>query len=446
MPCKGGESVSSQLSPDLVPFPEASRSGRAKPACEGRRLRGINSEGSYAYVLMRLAVYTDYVYRRVAGVTYAERAFAVFLASLVSHVEHLRLIGRLAPDVGEGHYALPPGVSLAPLPHYGSLADARASLRSLAASVRHMNRALDDVEVLWVLGPYPHAILLALLGLCRRRTVVLGVRQNWPAYVRMRRPGRRWMHWAADVLECVWRKLAKRLPVVAVGAELSEIYAHAPAVLDLAVSLVPAAAVGPPKTPRDYQGELRVLSVGRLDAEKNPLMLAEVLALLLTRDTRWRLVVCGQGDLEAALESRLRELGIADRAELLGYVPMGDGLWDLYRSCHVLLHVSWTEGFPQVLIEALATGLPVVATAVGGVRAGVGRAAVLVPPGDADAAAKALWRVATDADLRSRLSAAGFERAHRLTLEFQSERLVNFLNTAHREAQARRSKAGARRQ
>jgi glycosyltransferase involved in cell wall biosynthesis len=380
---------------------------------------------------MRLAVYTDYVYRRVAGVTYAERAFALFLASVAPHVEHLKLIGRLAPDGGEMRYALPPDIQLAPLPHYASLAEPSAALRSLAGSLRHMNRALDDIDVLWVLGPYPHAILLCLLGLCRRRTVVLGVRQDWPSYVRMRRPGRRWMHWAADVLEWVWRQLARRLPVVAVGPELSANYAHAPAVLELAVSLVPAAAVGSPETPRNYQSELRLLSVGRLDAEKNPLLLAEVLALLLTPDARWRLLVCGEGDLAPALTSRLGELGIADRAELLGYVPMGSELLELYRSSHALLHVSWTEGFPQVLIEAFATGLPVVATAVGGVPKGVGEAAVLIPPGDPESAAKALWRVATDADLRARITAAGFQRAHELTLEFQTEKLVNFLKAVN---------------
>ena len=376
---------------------------------------------------MRLAVYTDYVYSRVAGVTYAERAFALFLASLAPYVEHLRLIGRLDADGRTMRYALPANVQLASLPHYASLADPGAALRSLARSVRHMNRALDDIDVVWILGPYPHAILLALIALYRRRTVVLGVRQDWPAYVRMRRPHRRWMHWAADVLEWVWRQLARVLPVVAVGPELSANYAHAPAVLELAVSLVPAAAVGLPERERDYTSELRVLSVGRLDAEKNPILLADVLALLQREDARWRLVVCGEGDLAPELVSRLRELGIAERAELLGYVPMGPDLLDLYRSCHVLLHVSWTEGFPQVLIEAFATGLPVVATAVGGVPEGVGEAAVLIPPGDAQAAATALWRVTTDAHLRAHITAAGFERCRQLTLEFQTKRLADFL-------------------
>ena len=381
---------------------------------------------------MRLAVYTDYVYRRAGSVIYAERAFALFLAALAPHVERLTLIGRLAPDVGEARYALPAQLELAPLGHYSSLANPVAALRALAGSIGQMSRALDDVDVVWVLGPYPHAIALALVALARRRTVVLGVRQDWPRYVRMRRPGRRWMHVAADALEWVWRTLGRWLPVVAVGPELSANYSRSPAVLDLSVSLVPAATVGAPDEPRDYSGELLVLSVGRLDEEKNPLLLADVLARLNAQAPRWRLLVCGEGDLAPALAERLDELGQGDRARLLGYVGMGRELMDLYRSSHALLHVSWTEGFPQVLIEAFATGLPVVATAVGGVPAGVGDAALLIAPGDPDAAAAELERIAGDVELRARLSDAGLRRAGELTLEAQIERLAAFLADAQR--------------
>ena len=124
--------------------------------------------------------------------------------------------------------------------------------------------------------------------------------------------------------------------------------------------------------------------------------------------------------------------GFAEYAELVGYVPFGEGLFELYRSSHAFLHVSWTEGFPQVLVEAFACGLPVVATDVGGVRAGVGSAALLVGPGDPQAAADALERIARDADLRAQLVRAGRDRASELTLEAQIERLAAFLAAARR--------------
>jgi glycosyltransferase involved in cell wall biosynthesis len=387
---------------------------------------------------MRLAVYTDYVYRRVDGVVHAERAFALFLAGLLPHVERLRLIGRLAPGTEGIRYALPPEVELAPLEHYATLVDPVAVARSLAGSIGQMWRALDEIDVVWALGPYPHAFLLVLLARARRRTVVLGVRQDWPSYVRMRRPGRRWLHRAADLMEWIWRTLARRFPVVAVGPELSAHYARSPSVLDLTVSLVPARSVVASIPDRDYDSDLSVLSVGRLAEEKNPLLLADVLAGLREQDPRWRLLVCGEGDLAAALSARLSELGVADRAEMLGYVAMGPELLELYRTSHALLHVSWTEGFPQVLVEAFASGLPVVATAVGGVAGGAGDAALMIGPGDPQAAVRALVRIAHDPGLRERLGSAGLSRAHELTFEAQVGRLASFLEDARPPARIER--------
>ena len=118
---------------------------------------------------------------------------------------------------------------------------------------------------------------------------------------------------------------------------------------------------------------------------------------------------------------------MADRAELRGYVPLDGGLDDLYRASHALLHVSWTEGVPQILFEAFAAGLPVVATAVGGVAEAVGADALLVPPGDAAAPAEALQRLAEDPELRERLAAGGLERVREHTLEAECARVAAFL-------------------
>src|SRR5204863_2166727 len=139
--------------------------------------------------------------------------------------------------------------------------------------------------------------------------------------------------------------------------------------------------------------------------------------------TRWRLVVCGEGPMQEALRERLRELGVNDRAELPGYVPLGGGLEEAYRDSHAFLHVSWTEGLPQVLLEAFAARLPVVATDVGGVGAVAGGAALLVPAGDATAAAEAVRRLAGDAELRERLVEAGVERVRQRTTEAERRRL-----------------------
>jgi glycosyltransferase involved in cell wall biosynthesis len=378
---------------------------------------------------MRLIVYTDYVYREVEGVIYAERSFAVFLAGLVDRFPGLTIAGRLDPGAGPMHYPLPAQVRFVGLPHYPSLTHPGAVARSMAESLRRFWRQLDDADRVWLLGPSPHAVAFALIARMRRRRVLLGVRQDYPTYVRSRRPGRRWMHHAADLLELAWRLLARATPVVVVGPELARHYDHSPARLELVVSLISEADVeaGRQAAARPYDGELRVLSVGRIDREKNPLMLAEVLELLRRGSPRWRLVICGEGPMLPALRERIAALGLSEHVELRGYVRIDSGLLDLYRSSHVFLHVSLTEGMPQVLLEAFASGVPVVATAVGGVPGAAGDAALLIGPNDADAAARAVHRAADDPQLRARLVTAGLERARRHSLEAELNRLAEFI-------------------
>jgi glycosyltransferase involved in cell wall biosynthesis len=144
-------------------------------------------------------------------------------------------------------------------------------------------------------------------------------------------------------------------------------------------------------------------------------------------DERWRLVVCGEGPMEAQLAERLDELGVADAADLRGYLPIDRGLWEVYRSSYAFVHVSWTEGLPQVLFEAFAAGVPVVATAVGGVGEAVDGAAIVVAPGDAEAAAEALRQIAGDDALRERLTAAGLARAREHTQDQECLRVARFI-------------------
>ena len=94
---------------------------------------------------MRLAVYTDYPYRRDDDGIFAERAFVLFLGELANHVDRLVLLGRLDPEGGRGdrsHYRVSDAIEFVPLPHYKSLASPRGASRAMAASTRAFARVL----------------------------------------------------------------------------------------------------------------------------------------------------------------------------------------------------------------------------------------------------------------------------------------------------------------
>ncbi|HEU4973483.1 MAG TPA: glycosyltransferase [Baekduia sp.] len=379
---------------------------------------------------MRLAVYTDYTYRRDADGVSGERAFVRFMVGLAPHVDRLVLVGRLEPEPGRSHYALPDGVGFLGLPFYASLTHPGKVLGSLAASGVRFWRLLDDVDTVWLLGPYIHAIGFAALARLRGRRVRLGVRQDFPVYVRSRHPTKRWIHRAASVLEGTFQAMGRRMPVAVVGPELAHNYRRSPELLTLTVSLVSEADLVDPDVAlaQPAGSPFRVLSVGRLDREKNPLLLADVLAGLRAGEDDWRLDVVGDGPMREELAERLRAAGQEEAWHLHGYVPIDGGLTELYRDADVFLHVSWTEGLPQVLFEAFAAGTPVVATDVGGVAAAVGDAALLIPPGDAEAAIAAVRRVRSEPGLRERLVRAGAARVREHTLEHEARQLVAFLD------------------
>jgi glycosyltransferase involved in cell wall biosynthesis len=390
---------------------------------------------------VRLGVYSDVEYRRDDEGLSTDRSFVLFVAALGPRLDELVLFGRLDPRPGRSPHALShAGVKLVPLPHYSRLSDIRRVLGSVRGARAAFRRELGHLDAVWLFGPHPLAIEFARIARAQGKPVFLGVRQDFPRYVAARLPGRGWL-WAvpaAHLLERAFRRLARTAPAVVVGEELAKRYRGGGApVLATGFSLVREADVLTPRQAlaREWdRGPLRLLSVGRLDPEKNPLLLPTVLARLRERDERWCLAVAGLGPLAEAVERRARELGVADALELLGYVPYGPTLRDLYRSSHALLQVSVTEGLPQVVFEAQAAGLPVVATAVGGVPAALGRgeSGLLIPP-DADAAAAALERLARDADLRARLVKAGLARASAETLDAQLDRLVAFFH-AHLSA------------
>jgi glycosyltransferase involved in cell wall biosynthesis len=381
---------------------------------------------------MRLGVYIELKYTADNRGVFADQAFILFVCGLAQHVDQLVLFGRLGPEASEAPYRIPEDVRFVPLPYYARTSDPAGVLRALRSAREVFESELPHLDAVWLFGPHPVANAFARLALRRGKQVFLGVRQDFPRYVRSRQTFRMrlWSGPAAHLLERQFRRLARAAPAVVVGDELGATYRKAGGqVLVSSFSLISRADLVPlgEALARTWRGEIRLLSVGRLDAEKNPLLLPEILAGLRAR-APWRLVVAGSGPLEDDVAKQAAELGVSDALDLLGYVPFGPRLAELYRSSHAFVHVSLTEGLPQVLVEAQAAGLPIVATDVGGVRAALrgGTDGLLIPPGAARPAVEALERLRLDPELRRSLVERGLARAAGDTTEIQVQRVAEF--------------------
>jgi glycosyltransferase involved in cell wall biosynthesis len=166
---------------------------------------------------------------------------------------------------------------------------------------------------------------------------------------------------------------------------------------------------------------VRILFVGFLRPEKGIEYLLEAVCQL-NADVSWELEIVGPRDFPdywKKLDGIAGARGIRERIRWSGYVPNGKPLFDLMRAADLLVLPTLSEGTPHVLVEARANGLPCISTMVGGVPTTVtdGYDALLVPPKDAKALARAMERVIGDGQLRRMLIRNGLTAARKQTLD-----------------------------
>ncbi len=136
-----------------------------------------------------------------------------------------------------------------------------------------------------------------------------------------------------------------------------------------------------------------LLFIGRLDAVKGIDVLIDACSILAKAGSRFQCRIIGDGPLAGSLQSQIDRLGLDERIKLLGPRPQLE-LPDWYRAADVFVLPSHSEGVPNVLLEAMACGLPCVASRVGGVPEISDRGDIqMVPPADPAALADAIRAV-----------------------------------------------------
>jgi glycosyltransferase involved in cell wall biosynthesis len=152
-----------------------------------------------------------------------------------------------------------------------------------------------------------------------------------------------------------------------------------------------------------------LIAVGRLSWEKGFDILISAHAKVLKSGIGHNLIIVGDGPHRVKLQELVRQWGIADSVFMPGYIS---NPYPLIKKASALVLSSRFEGLPGVVIEALALGKPVVATACGGPVEILsdGRAGVLVPPEDVNALADGMSRILSDRSLRDKLSTSDIER------------------------------------
>lgn len=185
-----------------------------------------------------------------------------------------------------------------------------------------------------------------------------------------------------------------------------------------AASALPATAAG--------EGDAPCILVARnLEPIYDNQTALRAFAIVARSHARARLIVAGSGPLRQELEALARELGIANAVEFTGRVEH-EGMAALYRSADIMLNPSLVDNTPNSVLEAMASGVPVISTNVGGVPYLVqdGETALLVPPADPAAMAAAMLRLLAAPELAARLRDNGLRSARLYTWAAVRPRLL----------------------
>lgn len=338
---------------------------------------------------------------------------------LLEHFEHVTIAARVTDEpVPPGARRVDgPGVTIDPIPDFVGARGLVRAMPGLIARVRRWTRE-HEAFLLRVPGVVGGALWCGLMLAGRRFAVeVVGD----PRESLRGGPG----SWLATTLG------AAQLRAITASADAGR-YVTATTLQDryplhergLAVSVsdveIPAALLAGPLPATRPGPTLELLFVGSLSYYKGVDVL---LAALRLADHPHRLTIVGDGALRGQLELAAGPLG--DRVRFLGALPTGDPVRAAMQAADLLVLPSRGEGLPRVVIEAMAVGIPCVATDVGGTAELLAPDQV-VPAESAEALARAIDALASSATRRRELSAAGRARVAHFVTDERDRRFDRF--------------------
>lgn len=347
--------------------------------------------------------------------------------------------GPLALNLGTDE-SLVPGldperVSVHPLPFRSRTREwySASALGDIVTAARTLHRGLTDCDLVWMPAP-PHVPTILCYGLCQQKRIpsFLYVRsdqereievQEFSGLISLKQQLGGW------VLPLIERHIVEHVPTIVAGPGLYD--KHEPHAQSLhtirAVHLSEQHLLDDPVT--EAPSTVRLLYVGRLVPVKGVNHLVTAVEDAVEEGCDVLLDIVGTGKEERALREQVATTSVSSRVSFHGFVPFGPELFELYRQADAFVLLSYSEGFPNVLLESMANGTPVITTNVGGIDEVIvdGETGLLVDPGNTDALTDAIIRLATDDELYSRLVHAGLDTAHQYTVEQQEQKLVDVL-------------------
>jgi hypothetical protein len=363
--------------------------------------------------------------RQAAGGFATDGGFPLQMEAISSLFDKTELVvcERPAPSDGSGTPLPSRGVRVVPVrePRGSDLTRKLFLAGSAAYYLARLAPHIARADVVHAVVPGDLGMLGMLLALAMRKRLFVRYCSSWQETSRTTRANRlckQLMVRHAGGRNVMFATGLGETPPDGPGGRLKWIFATSLWAADLAaLAQVPGTGGGGPVAESTGTAPCRLLYLGRLSPEKGLLNLLEALVRLEKGAVHLRLA--GHGPQLGLLQEQVRHLGLDEHVRFTGLLDRAGVVREL-AAADLFVLPSLTESFGKVVVEALAAGLPVIASGVGAIPTILGsdeELGLVVPPGDVDALARAIGTLAADPARRQAMRARGSHRVRDWSLE-----------------------------
>lgn len=320
------------------------------------------------------------------------------------------------------------GITYSSRPFYTSVLEFLKKIPQIFIStIRNINKNVRNTDMVMLKLPLPIGILA--YGLAKKHSkpcflYIGGSIKKVVAEGRKHNNVARWLSlFTANIFFLLSKWMAKDSLVFVVGSELyREFSPFANHCVNFTPSIISKTDIYP-KSDTCQRNPIKLLFVGRLAPVKGLRYLFEAMNILMNEGIKVKLEIVGEGSHKPQLVKEAERLGIVDQIHFHGQIPFGLELFKIYREADIFVLPSLSEGIPKTLIEAMASGVPIVATKVGGIPDVIrdGQTGLLIKPRYSKEIAGGIERIINNQDLRQKIIKNGYRFVKEHTIEKQAQ-------------------------
>jgi glycosyltransferase involved in cell wall biosynthesis len=395
---------------------------------------------------MKLGIFINQAFYDFKGQISTDLSFVRFIESFGKEFQEIKIFAptkKVSSHYEQGLYLCGKKIFLCQLPYYDNVKDlAKKALILLPRSMALLFNGLKDVDRLWIVGPHPLGLMAGFFADFYKIPSFLHIRGNILNDVKARydnsmigKTYARYMHWSN-------RMLSKKMTTLAVGSQLFDLYKDEAKVINwVSPSLITMKDIittreGLQQKKGKHNSRVIMLFVGRVEPEKGLEYLFSALQELnQNTSNRYELMVVGGAqrgseEKEKQIRQSALQMGIDQFITWKGYVPYSNEIKKIYREADVFVLPSLTEGIPKVIYEALAFGVPIVSTDVGGISDIIkhNHNGILIKPGSKDEIVSAVKSLLERPGFEKQLIENGLNAAVNFTIESARQKILKSMD------------------